>query len=251
MKTGKTNYSKLKIEAVKLRKKGLSYGEIRKDMNIPKSTLSLWLKNIPLTLEQRKHLYTKKVWALERGPRSQKERRTQEIAKIIEKAEKEIQLPLSLEAYRLIGAALYWAEGKKTKHFAVTNSDPYFIVFMVKWFEKIFKVSPNCLKARLNIYPQQNELEIKHFWSRLTGIPFENFGKSYIKPRNKGYKRNNLYFGTMEVRVPKGTDLRHRVFGWIKAISKNLVPNVEFVQKEWKSLKEVPRPINLPEKIEV
>ncbi len=251
METDKTKYLKLKIKATELRKKGLSYGEIRRDINVPKSTLSLWLKNIPLTLEQRKHLYTKGVWALARGPHSQKERRAQEIAKIIEEAEKEIQLPLSLETYRLLGSALYWAEGKKTKHFAVTNSDPYFIVFMVRWFEKIFRVSPKNLKARLNIYSQQNELEIKCFWSQLTGIPFENFGKSYIKPPNKSYKKNNLYFGTMEVRVPKGTDMRHRVFGWIKAALKDIAPDVEFVQKEWKSLKEVPRPVNLPETIEV
>ena len=251
METNKTKYLKLKIEAVKLRKKGLSYGEIKKDINIPKSTLSLWLKNVPLNFKQRKHLYTKKVWALERGPRSQKERRIQEITKIIEEAEKEIQLPLSLETYRLLGSALYWAEGKKTKHFAVTNSDPYFIVFMVKWFEKIFKVPSDQLKARLNIYPQQNESEIKRFWSQLTGIPFENFGKSYIKPPGKNYKKNNLYFGTMEVRVPKGTNLRHQVFGWIKAALKDLAPDVGFVQKEWKSLKEIPRPVNLSETIEV
>jgi len=245
----KLKYTKLKTKAIQLRKKGLSYNKIENELNVAKSTLSFWLKTIPLTVEQKKCLYTKRILNLARGPQSQKERRIREIAKIIEEAEKEIQTPLSFETYRLLGAALYWAEGKKTVCFAVTNSDPHFIIFMVRWFEKIFGISSQDLKARLNIYPQQNELEIKEFWSQLTSIPLGNFGKSFVKPANKGYKKNNLYYGTIEIRVPKGTDMRHRVFGWIKAALKGIDPKVELAQKEWKSLREVPRPVNLPEDV--
>ncbi|MBT9169266.1 MAG: hypothetical protein DDT19_02621 [Syntrophomonadaceae bacterium] len=245
----KSKYSQLKSKAIKLRKKGLSYGEIKKEINVSKSTLSYWLKTIPLTPEQRERLYTKKILNLARGFPSQKERRKREIAKIIEGAEKEIQLPLSFETYRFIGAALYWAEGGKTKEFKITNSDPDFILFMVRWFEKVLGVYPSRLKVRLNIYPQQNDQKLKQFWSQLTGIPLENFGKSFVKPPNKGYKKNNLYYGTIEIRVSKGTDFRHRVYGWIKTVLKDIAPDVELVQKEWKSLKEVPRPVNIPENI--
>jgi len=241
----KTQRPQLKQEAVNLRRKGLSYNEIKKEIGVSKSTLSLWLKTVPLTIKQKERLYTKSVLILARGPQSQKERRLKEIEQIISEAEKEIRLPMSLETYRLFGAALYWAEGKKTNNFAVTNSDPYFILFMVRWFEKIFGVQPKNLKARLNIYSQQNELKIKQFWSQLTGIPINNFGKSFVKPKNKGYKKNNLYYGTIEIQVPKGTDMRHRVFGWIKIALKDIFPETELVQKEWKSLKEAPRPINL------
>lgn len=247
----KSKYSQLKLKAIELRKKGLSYNEIKKQINIPKSTLSLWLKTVPLTPDQREHFYTKRILNLARGSQSQKERRLREIAEIIGNAEKEIPLPLSFETYRLIGAFLYWAEGKKTKHFTVTNSDPHLILFMVRWFERIFGVASYNLKARLNIYPQQNESELKGFWSRLTNIPLENFGKSFVKPPNKGYKKNNLYYGTIEVRVSKGTNMRHRVFGWIKAVLKEVGPEIEIAQKEWKSLKEVPRPVNLPERVEI
>jgi hypothetical protein len=69
---------------------------------------------------------------------------------------------------------------------------------MVRWLKRVFGISPNFLKAWLNIYPQQNELELKQFWSQLTGIPLENFGKSYIKPPNKNYKKNTLYYGTIK-----------------------------------------------------
>lgn len=246
----KSKYSKLRLKAIELRKKGLSYGEIKKEINIAKSTLSYWLKTIPLTPELKRRLYTARVLNLARGRCSQRERRKREIAKIIEEAEKEIQLPLSFETYRLIGAFLYWAEGNKIKNFEITNSDPYFVLFMVRWFERIFGISSRNLKARLNIYPQQNNLEMKQFWSQLLDIPLENFGRSFIKPISKGFKKNNLYYGTIKIYVPKGVDMRHRVFGWIKAVLKDIAPEVELKQKEWKSLKETPRPANVPEKIE-
>lgn len=241
----------MKIEAIELRNKGLSYGEIKKKVPVAKSTLSLWLKTVPLTTEQREKLYTNSLLNMVKGPQSQKERRAREINEIVEKAEKEIQPPLSFEAYKLLGAALYWAEGSKTNGFKITNSDPDLILFMVKWLKQVFNIPPEKLKVWLNIYPQQNESEIKQFWSQLTGIPLKNFGKSFVKPPNKGYKRNNLYYGTIEVRVPKGTDMRHRVFGWIKAVLKDAAPDTELVQKEWKSLKETPRLANILENIKI
>lgn len=236
----------LKSKAVGLRKNGLSYNEIKKHLNLSKSTLSLWLKNIPLTELQKQRLYTKRILFLSKGPQSQKERRIREIAKITEESGKEISFPLSFETYQLAGAFLYWAEGSKTNGFSFTNSDPYLMIFMIDWLKKVFGIFPKNLKAWLNIYSQQNDLEIKQFWSQITGIPVENFGKSFIKPSNKGFKKNNLYYGTIKIAVPKGTNLRHRIFGWINIILKDIAPQVKLIQKEWRVLKETPRPVNLP-----
>ena len=186
------DYVILKNDAIKLRKKGLSYGEIKKRLLVSKSTLSLWLKDVQLTEEQKKKFYTKNIINLSKGPQSQKERRIREINEIINTSKKEISNRLSLESYKLFGTALYWAEGSKTGKFEITNSDPYLILFMVNWFDKVFDVKPNNLKAWLNIYPQQDDKEIKKFWSELTGIPLDDFGKSFIKPANKNYRKNKI-----------------------------------------------------------
>lgn len=240
------DYDALRITATRLRKRGLSYGEIRKKIGIPKGTLSLWLRAVPLKPEHRKRLYTKQVQILSRGPQSQKERRKREIESIVEEARRQIRSPLSREAHKLFGAALYWAEGSKTKNFEITNSDPYLIAFMVKWFEKIFNVSPKIMKAHLNIYPQQNEMEIKKFWSDITGVPIDRFGKSFIKPPNKGYKKNNLYYGTIKVRVPKGTDMKHQIFGWIQVALQDVAPKIKLTQRKWTHLANIKRPpVNL------
>ena len=235
----------LKAKAIELRKGGASYGEIKKRLNVSKSTLSYWLRDVMLTEEQRKRFYTARVLSLNRGAQSQKERRLREISEIVKNAEREISGTISLESYRLFGAALYWAEGSKKSELRITNSDPYLILFMVKWFEKILNVPPSTLKMYLNIYPQQNESDIKKFWSQLTGVPLKNFGKSFVKPLNKNYKKNTLYYGTIQVRVPKGTDMRHRIFGWTKAVLHDISKKTELTQQEWKKL-QVSRAINIP-----
>jgi len=236
---------KLKLKAIALRKKGLSYREIQQEVSVSKSTLSLWLKTVSLTPTQRERLYTKQISILAEGPQSQKERRLREIEKIIVDAEQEIKNPLSFETYQLFGAALYWAEGAKTNGCAIVNSDPHLILFMVRWLEKVFEIHPSTLKAWLNIYPQQNDEDVKKFWSRLTDIPVGNFGKSFVKPANKSFKKNNLYYGTIRIRIPRGTDLRHRIFGWVKCALKDLDYQIDLTQKEWKQLREVSRPVNL------
>jgi len=230
---------KIKQKARQLRKqKGFSYKEISDKLDIAKSTARLWCGDIILKPEHKKRLYTKQIEILSKGPNCSHERRKREISYIIQKGEKEIKLPLDKRARKLVGAALYWAEGAKTQHFAMTNSDPYLIKFFVCWLKDVANVEAKDLSAHLNIYPQQKDVLIKKFWSEITGIPLENFGKSFIKPKNKNYKRNTLYYGTIKIRVFKGTDLRHRVFGWVNAILEDVnAKQIEKIERRWSKLK--------------
>lgn len=239
------NSKQIKQLAVKLRKIGKSYNEIRKEVKVSKSTLSRWLKNVPLKEEYRNHLYTKRILNLSLGSASQKERRAREVEKILEMAKNEVTLPIDFETYRFMGAALYWAEGSKGKDLQITNSDPYLILFIVKWFEAVFGVPINNLRMRLNIYPQQNENKVKKFWSDLTGIPLGNFRKTYIKPMSTGYKKNNLYYGTARIEVPKSVDMHYRLFAWIQTVLSEIDPKIKLVERKWKSLKKISRPVNL------
>ena len=208
---------KIKNRARFLRKQGFSYGEIRQELKIAKSTIKNWVDDIKLKPAFKKRLYTEQIQRLTRGINSSHNRRHNQIKSIIKGAEKEIRLPLSWETYQLMGAALYWGEGSKTQDFSVVNSDPYLIRFMVGWMKNVLHLNPSNLKAHLNIYPQQNENKIKKFWSKITGIPIKNFGKSFIKPQNKNYRKNNLYYGTIKIRARQGSDIRHRVSGWISS----------------------------------
>ena len=216
-----------KVKAINLRKLGRSYGEISREIGIAKSSLSYWLKDIALKPEYKKKFYTKRIINLSMGSKSQKERRSREVEAILKQSKEEIVGNISKETFKFIGIALYWAEGSKGKGLRITNSDPYLILFMVSWFEKVFGIKPNSLKAWLNIYQQQDNEKIKKFWSDVTGIPIGNFGKSYIKPLNKDYKKNNL------------------INGWLQGFLQNFDPKVKILCKKWGKLKDTKRPINL------
>jgi len=231
-----TNKSKQKC--ITLRSRGFSYGEISIKTGISKNTIKYWCKNIVLRPEYKKRLYTKQIDLLSKGPKSSHARRQKEIELINNKAEEKIKSPLSMDAYRLFGAALYWAEGNKISDFTITNSDPLLIQFMTKWLCDMFKLTPENLTAHLNIYPQQDDLKIKRFWSEITKIPLSNFGKSFIKPSNKNYKKNTLYYGTIKIRVHKGTNFRIEVFSWINKVLKNNKIDVEITERKWYKLKD-------------
>lgn len=218
-------------------KRGLSYKEISDKTGISKSTVKLWCSDVFLNSKKRERLYTKQIEILCQGPNSSHERRKREIENIIKEAEKEITLPLNNQTLNLFGAALYWAEGNKTNHFAITNSDPHLIKFIVNWLKFSLNISPEDIKVHLNIYPQQNEADIKKFWSELTEIPLNNFGKSFIKPKSKNYKKNTLYYGTIKIRVKRGTDFRHRVFGWVNTVLKNTNSEIATIEKKWHKLR--------------
>lgn len=235
----------LKERVIRLRQQGRSYGEIFKETNIPKSTLNYWLKEVELNSEQKARLYSKQINILSRGSKSQKERRMKVVNKIIEDSRLEIKLPLNDDYYKLIGVALYWAEGSKSKTMQITNSDPYLILFFVRWLKKVFNLEPFVLKASLNLYLQQNEGSIKQFWSNLTGIPVKNFGKTYFKPESKGYKKNNLYYGTLRLYVPKSTDMKYKMAGWLQALLENLQIDVKLLQQRWTKLGKTKRAVNL------
>ncbi len=246
MVTAKLTYVKLKKQATALRKKGLSYGVIAKTLGISKSTVSSWLYSIKITAKQQKKLYSNQVYHLNFGPNSQRNRREREVTSIIIKAKTQISNNITLESYRLFGAALYWAEGSKKSMFCMTNSDPSLILFWVRWVEKIFGIDAKLLKAKLNIYPQQSDTQIRKFWSDLTSIPLKNFGKSYVKPLSKNYKKNNLYYGTIRIDVPKSTNYRHMVYAWKERILEDLAPDVDRVQRKWEKLQRVAKPVNMP-----
>jgi hypothetical protein len=241
----KNSYHILKRKAISLRKKGLSYGIIAKKLGVSKSTASLWLYTIKLSLRQRKILYTNRVRHLNIGENNQRNRRAREVKDIIKKAKTEVGKKISFESYRLFGTALYWAEGSKNKMFNMTNSDPFLIIFWVKWLEKIFKIRPELLKARLNIYPQQSEKFIKRFWSELTNIPLHNFGKSYVKPLSTNYKKNTLYYGTIRIEVPKSTNYRYKVYAWQQRVIEGIAPKIHLVERKWEKLRKFVKPVNM------
>ena len=228
---------KLKEKALKLRSNGLSYNEILKKIPVAKSTISLWCRYVKLTAAQRKRLEDKKS---DKGLAGIKA-----IQNMFWRRRCEAFLGgaglsnrLSGKDLRFIaGLMLYWAESDKASGGAsISNSDPRVIKFMTLWFDEFFGMKNNQFTISLHLHSGQNENDMKLYWSKLTGVPLENFRKSFVKPEGSGYRKNILYNGTVKltVRAKGSTYLLFKILGAINGFL-NSVINEPVKPENWMS----------------
>lgn len=197
----------IRDEAIKLRLEGKTYGQIRRELGIPKTTLSGWLKNLPLDLSQQKLLIENKQLsrdlAKEKYRLTRKSQQNARLKSILEYQMKEL-LPLSGRELFLAGVFLYWGEGEKTHGtVSISNSDPKLIKFALYWMKESLKISQNRIKVRLSLYKDMNINESILYWSKTLSLPVEQFRKSYIKKTNRegltykshGHGTCRLYIG--------------------------------------------------------
>lgn len=204
-----------------LRQKGLSYGVIAKTCSTSKSNVSLWCKDILLSQSQQDFLYKNKREAINLGAKRLHNIRLEEIAKVKDSAKKEIsQKKIDDFTFLVAGAMLYWAEGCKTTGLYLANSDERIIILMIKWFKKFLDIKPEQIKAYLHLHENDNDEEIKKYWSNVTKIPLNNFGKSFIKPTGTGHRKNILPHGIIRIQIcGKGIEnTRHRIMTWVEQI---------------------------------
>lgn len=201
----------------RLRKKGYSLNAIKKIVKISKSTLSLWVNDIVLSPAQKKRLkfnQTKKE-TIEKRRNTRLINESSKRRLIIEKAKEKFNT-LSDKELRIIGSALYWAEGAKTRRELVrfSNGDPVMIQVMMKFFRKICKVREDKFRGYIHIHPHLDVKKSEKYWSEISQIPLKQFFKTYNKI-NKSSKnvRDSLPFGTFEIYVCD-TNLFLNIQGW-------------------------------------
>ena len=207
---------KEKIEAIRLRKLGKSYGEIRKKARVSKGTLSLWLRNIELTPGQEKRLYVElRQKNAYRMAKLNQRKRIDKTKKILKEAKKEVSSYFTNPLF-LAGLMLYWAEGDKSEEDELvkfSNSDPAMIKLMMRWFGEICKVPEEKFRITLYIHELFCRKDIEKYWSKLTKIPLAQFHKTQVKPTSLRHRKNPLYNGTCAIRI-SNRDLFRRIKGW-------------------------------------
>lgn len=223
--------SKFKEKAINLRKRGLSYSEILKQIPVAKSTLSLWLRSVGLSKKQKQILTDRKLASMKRGAFAKKNQRIQLSEKIKKESRAEIKL-INKKELMLIGAALYWAEGSKAKEHNISqgiifsNSDPLMIKLFLKWLKEVLKVKTSDINPEIYIHEnsKNNIKKVIKYWSHIINIPDKEFQHIYFKKNKISTKRKNIgknYYGLLRVRVRKSTNLNRKVSGWIEGILEN------------------------------
>lgn len=208
----------LKQRAIRLRRAGKTYSEIKKAIGpLPKSTLSNWLKNIELTLTQKQRIRQKisdrSALGRQRGGWRNHQKRLERIANIQKAAKKEFVHFKGSHLF-LSGLLLYLAEGsRKIERFQFMNSDPYLVKFMAIWLKEFGGITRSGIRARLythEVYANENN---EKFWSNFLNIPSAQFYKTIYKPTPHSVKKNTEYKGCLRIEIA-GSELYWKIMKW-------------------------------------
>ena len=219
--------------AIQLRKRGLSYSQISSKLNIPKSTLSYWLRDLKLSKKAKdkiqKRVNKTSIKSLITRNKKQTFLANKRAEYIKSVAIKEVEKLINNKLF-LLGISLYWAEGykkgaygSKWKSVDFANSDPEMIVVMMKFFREICNVREDKIKLQVIAHKNIKKREAISFWSKATGIPKQQFFKISNPTNDKGNTRkrkgNTLPHGTVHIRI-NDVKLFFRIIGWIEGIKK-------------------------------
>lgn len=171
----------LKSKAIELRNQGKSYAEICNTLEVSKSTLSGWLRDIKISVKNRAAIDNRASLVRVEKIRLVKQLKKQtRLSSVRDRVIQDIEL--SNNHLFIAGFYLYWGEGTKTAPYTVslTNSDPSIVRCFVEWL-LLLGVVPSEVRAKLHVYSDQDDRLLKKYWSEVTGIPLINFNKSYLK----------------------------------------------------------------------
>lgn len=209
-----------KTKALKLRSQGHSIREISSTLGVAKSSVSVWVRDIVLTNEQVQSLkgkgYTNVAIEKRRASRLTSEEQKRRI--IIDSAKKDI-VSTSLYELKLMGTMLYWAEGGKTQRTVrFSNGDPKMIQIMMKFFRLVCMVPEHKLRGYIHIHPHLDHIKSEEYWSDITGIPVNQFFKTYRKINiSSKNKRKTLPYGVLDIYI-LDTKLFFTITGWADEI---------------------------------
>ncbi len=208
-------------KARELRQKGISILEIAKQLNVSKASVSVWVRDVELSEQDRKRLSKggRSVESIERR-RVSRIANTQGRYRTIRDAAK-LEIPtLSRQELLILGTALYWGEGsKKSKGMvSISNSDPTVIKIMMRFFDEIYDIPLIRVKAHVHTFSHLNVKDAENYWSKVSGIPLSQFYKTYSKPSIASKnKKDSLPYGTLAIYICD-TNLLQRTLGLIERL---------------------------------
>ena len=101
---------------------------------------------------------------------------------------------------RNIGLSLYWGEGTKNhrttrggKKVEFANSDEDIILLFLK-FLRLLKIDEKRLRGKVKAHKNQDIKRIQKYWSKITGIPIQQFHKPIIRHYNSDEKNSHGTF---------------------------------------------------------
>lgn len=208
-----------KNKAFQLRKQGKSYREIKKILNISKSTISIWFRDVKWS-KQIKDKLTKKNTASLSGRMKKMAKKAQEKRLLLYKEKRE-QAVKSYQKFKkdplfIAGLMIYWGEGDSKLEngmIRVANSNPVMIRLFNQFLKKYFPEISQRAKVYLILYPDLDDNKCKKHWSRIVGIPLDKFFKSQYIKGHSPYRR--LMYGIGNIIISSRAN-KEVIYTWLK-----------------------------------
>jgi hypothetical protein len=215
----------LRKAARELRQRGLAYNQIAAGLGVSKSSVSLWVRDLPrpprLSYEEcrrRQADGVRRYWEAERGGR--------EAAREAACAAAAAQIGALTDREVLIaGAIAYWCEGAKSKPYRRSdqvifmNSDPALITFFLRFLD-IAGVARDRLVFRVQIHESADVAAAQQFWLDATAADAAQFRRPSLKRHNPRTVRKNTggnYRGCLRIAVRRSAGLYREIEGWVLA----------------------------------
>lgn len=217
----------LRAKARALRLQGLDYEEIVAQLGVSKSSVSLWVRDLPrpprVASEEcikRTSERMRRYWTAERPLRAARRAAASAAAAASIGS-------LTKREILIAGAVAYWCEGAKNKPYrrvdrvTFANSDPKLISFFLLFLDTSGGPRSD-LAFQLQIHETADVASAVQFWLALTEGRPEQFCKVSLKRHNPATTRKNTgdaYHGCLRVDVKRSCGLYRRIEGWASAVT--------------------------------
>jgi hypothetical protein len=195
------------------------------------ASLSLWLRDIPLTDQQRRRLLERRVANGRARGLANQERRLRREAEIRRAATEQVGR-LSQRDLFVAGVIAYAAEGSKRKPWLTScqvqfvNSDPGMIRLFLAWLDLV-GVDRDAVKFRLAIHEDADAGRALNEWAHILAVSPQRFHRTTLKRGNPRTRRRNVgkdYRGCLVVHVRRSGDLNKRLEALFQSIVDRLGP---------------------------
>jgi transposase len=218
----------VRARAVELRAIGWSVNDIAAELGVARSTAWLWVRDMPLDPDSERATAKRAHSKLMTDARWARHRVERDAAKdaVIASAVAAVGA-LNDRDVLLLGAAIYWCEGTKSKpwrrieHLQFVNTDPAIVRLFLRFLE-LSDVADDRIGFRVSIHESADAASATAWWATVLGVPIESFARPTIKRHISKTNRKNVaenYHGCVVVSVARSRDIYWRIEGVMAAVS--------------------------------
>ncbi len=225
--------------AIEMRKKGCTYNEILAVVPVAKSTLSLWLREVGLSMKQKQTITEKRINGQKKAARVRHEMAVDKRNEIYDTSREQIGNLTDREIW-LLATMAYWAEGAKERvggksaSIDFANMDPRMIRMFVYWLTSVQKIPFAGIKFEIYIHENNRHRvdEVQRYWSSELCISVDRLQKVRFKKHKIKTNRKNtgiLYNGLIRVKVVASSTLVRQLEGWAQGIDSVVKDKMSYI----------------------